>query len=80
LVCAVIVFLGLVILVAAVVVGVLATDGHAHAVTHFAVFGYHVTGSTGTRDRHLTGSGAGPAREPATACASRSRFAKEVTS
>src|ERR1700684_3441857 len=46
-----IVILGLVILVAAVVVGVagvLANGGHAHAVTHFAVFGYHVTGSTGT--------------------------------
>jgi hypothetical protein len=27
---------------------VLANGGHAHAVTHFAVFGYHVTGSTGT--------------------------------
>jgi hypothetical protein len=47
----VIVILGLVILVAAViagVAGVLANGGHAHAVTHFAVFGYHVTGSTGT--------------------------------
>jgi len=46
-----IVILGLVILVAAViagVAGVLANDGHAHAVTHFALFGYHVTGSTGT--------------------------------
>ena len=46
-----IVILGLVILVAAViagVAGVLANSGHAHAVTHFAVFGYHVTGSTGT--------------------------------
>src|SRR5580693_9581800 len=46
-----IVILGLVILVAAVVVGVagvLANGGHAHAVSHFAVFGYHVTGSTGT--------------------------------
>ena len=46
-----IIVLGLVILVAAVIVGVagvLANGGHAHAVTHFAVFGYHVTGSTGT--------------------------------
>jgi hypothetical protein len=46
-----VVILGLVILVAAVVVGVagvLANGGHAHAVSHFAVFGYHVTGSTGT--------------------------------
>ena len=42
---------GLVILVAAGITGaagVLANGGHAHAVTHFAVFGYHVTGSTGT--------------------------------
>jgi hypothetical protein len=47
-----IVIAGLVILVAAVVAGVagvLANSGHAHALTHgFAVFGYHVTGSTGT--------------------------------
>jgi hypothetical protein len=46
-----IVILGLVILVVALiagVAGVLANGGHAHAVTHFAVFGYHVTGSTGT--------------------------------
>jgi hypothetical protein len=46
-----IIILGLVILVAAViagVAGVLANGGHVHAVTHFAVFGYHVTGSTGT--------------------------------
>jgi hypothetical protein len=47
----VIIILGLVILVAAViagVAGVLANGGHAHEVTHFAVFGYHGTGSTGT--------------------------------
>ena len=47
-----IIILGLVILVAAVVAGVagvLANSGSGHAVTHgFAVFGYHVTGSTGT--------------------------------
>jgi hypothetical protein len=46
-----IIILGLVVLVAALiagVAGVLANGGHAHAVTHFAVFGYHVTGSTGT--------------------------------
>jgi hypothetical protein len=45
------VILGLVVLIAAViagVAGVLANGGHAHTVTHFAVFGYHVTGSTGT--------------------------------
>jgi hypothetical protein len=47
-----IVIIGLVILVAAViagVAGVLANSGSAHALTHgFALFGYHVTGSTGT--------------------------------
>src|ERR1700684_4582843 len=47
-----IVVIGLVILVAAViagVVGVLSNGGSGHALTHpFAVFGYHVTGSTGT--------------------------------
>jgi hypothetical protein len=46
-----IVIIGLVILVAAVIGGVavvLANSGHAHAVTHFAVLGYHVTGSAGT--------------------------------
>jgi len=46
------VVLGLILLIAAVVVGVagvLANAGTAHALTHgFAVFGYHVTGSTGT--------------------------------
>ena len=43
---------GLIFLIAAVVVGVagvLANGGSAHTLTHsFAVFGYHVTGSTGT--------------------------------
>jgi len=47
-----VVILGLVILVAAVVVGVagvLTNHGSGHALTHgFTVFGYHVTGSTGT--------------------------------
>ena len=46
-----IIIIGLVILVAAVVAGVagvLSNGGSGHAVTHFAVFGYHVTGSTGT--------------------------------
>jgi Sec-independent protein translocase protein TatA len=47
-----IVVLGLIILVAAVVVGVagvLTNSGAGHGLTHgFAVFGYHVTGSTGT--------------------------------
>ena len=47
-----IVIVGLIILLAAVIVGVagvLGNSGHAHALPHgFAVFGYHVTGSTGT--------------------------------
>jgi hypothetical protein len=47
-----IVILGLIVLVAAVIVGVagvLSNGGSGHALTHgFAVFGYHVTGSTGT--------------------------------
>ena len=47
-----IIIIGLVILVAAVIVGVagvLSNSGSGHALTHtFAVFGYHVTGSTGT--------------------------------
>ena len=47
-----IVILGLIILLAAVitgVAGVLGNAGSAHTLSHgFAVFGYHVTGSTGT--------------------------------
>jgi hypothetical protein len=47
-----IIIFGLVILAAAViagVAGVLGNGGSGHALTHpFAVFGYHVTGSTGT--------------------------------
>ena len=47
-----IIIIGLVVLIVAVVVGVvgvLSNDGSGHALTHpFAVFGYHVTGSTGT--------------------------------
>ena len=47
-----IVILGLIILLAAVVIGVagvLGNGGHAHTLPHdFAVFGYHVTGHTGT--------------------------------
>jgi uncharacterized membrane protein YciS (DUF1049 family) len=47
-----IVIVGLVLLVAALVVGVagvFANHGSAHALTHgFSVLGYHVTGSTGT--------------------------------
>jgi hypothetical protein len=47
-----IVILGLIILLAAVIIGVagvLGNAGSAHPLSHgFAVFGYHVTGSTGT--------------------------------
>jgi hypothetical protein len=47
-----IIILGLVILLAAVIVGlagIFTNSGSTHALTHsFAVFGYHVTGSTGT--------------------------------
>jgi hypothetical protein len=47
-----IIIIGLVILIAAVVAGVagvLTNSGSGHALTRpFAVFGYHVTGSTGT--------------------------------
>jgi hypothetical protein len=47
-----IIILGLVILLAAVIVGlagVFTNSGTTHGLTHsFAVFGYHVTGSTGT--------------------------------
>ena len=46
-----IIILGLFVLVAAVVVGVagvLGNDGSAHALSHFSVLGYHVTGSAGT--------------------------------
>ena len=47
-----IIILGLIVLIAAVVVGVagiLVNHGSGHVLTNpFAVFGYHVTGSTGT--------------------------------
>jgi hypothetical protein len=51
-----IVILGLVILLAAGIAGaagVLANGGHAHAVTHFAVFGYHVTGQRDTARAYM---------------------------
>jgi hypothetical protein len=44
------IIIGLVIMLAGVitgVAGVLANSGHAHEAGRFAVFGYHVTGSTG---------------------------------
>jgi hypothetical protein len=46
-----IIIIGLIILMAAVVVGlagVLGNGGSAHAVSHFSVLGYHLTGSAGT--------------------------------
>ncbi|ELB91743.1 hypothetical protein Rwratislav_17794, partial [Rhodococcus wratislaviensis IFP 2016] len=47
-----IIIFGLIVLLAAVIVGltgVLSNSGDGHALTDgFAVFGYHVTGSTGT--------------------------------
>jgi hypothetical protein len=46
-----IIILGLIILVAALIVGVagvLGNDGSAHTVGHFSVLGYHLTGSAGT--------------------------------
>jgi hypothetical protein len=46
-----IIIIGLIILVAALVVGVagvLGNGGSAHVLTHFSVLGYHVTGSAGT--------------------------------
>ncbi|HUZ53995.1 MAG TPA: hypothetical protein VMU94_15905 [Streptosporangiaceae bacterium] len=45
------IIIGLIVLVAALVVGVagvLGNGGTAHALTHFSVLGYHVTGSSGT--------------------------------
>ncbi len=50
--CFMIVIFGLIVLLAAVIIGVagvLGNAGRAHGLSHgFAVFGYHVTGSTGT--------------------------------
>ena len=54
-----IIILGLVILVAAViagVAGVLANGGHIHALTHFAVFGYHGRGDRPRRNCPALGS------------------------
>ena len=56
-----IVIAGLVIVAVTMIVGVagvLANSGHAHAVTHFAVLGYHVTGSTGNVFLYGTAVGA----------------------
>jgi hypothetical protein len=56
-----IVIAGLVIVAVTViagVAGVLANSGHAYPVTHFALLGYHVTGSTGTVFLYGTAVGA----------------------
>ena len=57
-----IVIFGLVLIVAAVVLGaaaVLTNQGSAHALGHgFAVLGYHVTGSTGTLSLYSMAIGA----------------------
>jgi len=54
--CVMIIILGLIVLIAAVVIGVagvLGNGGSGHALTNaFTVFGYHVTGSTGTLFRY----------------------------
>jgi hypothetical protein len=73
-----IIILGLIILVAAGVAGVagvLSNSGSGHALTHgFAVFGYHVTGSTGTLFLYgiVAGRPAGPQPSRRQAC-SRNR-------
>jgi hypothetical protein len=60
-----IVIVGLIILLAAVIVGVagvLGNGGSGHALTHgFSVFGYHVTGSSGTLFLPVRGSRVEPA-------------------
>jgi hypothetical protein len=56
-----IVIAGLVIVAVAAIAGVavgLADSGHAHAVTHFAVLGYHLNASTGTVFLYGTALGA----------------------
>ncbi len=62
------VVLGLIILVAAVVVGVAGVFnnvGSGHALTHdFSVFGYHITGSTGASSRPSPSMAAAPTTMP----------------
>ena len=42
------VIVGLIVLLAAAIVGVLSNAWAGHPLTDFSVFGYHLTGSTGT--------------------------------
>jgi hypothetical protein len=42
------VIVGLIVLLAAAIGGVLSNAGAGHPLTDFSVFGYHLTGSTGT--------------------------------
>jgi hypothetical protein len=42
------VIVGLIVLLAAAIDGVLSSAGAGHPLTDFTVFGYHLTGSTGT--------------------------------
>jgi hypothetical protein len=42
------VIVGLIVLLAAAIGGVLSSAGAGHPLTDFSVFGYHLTGSTGT--------------------------------
>ncbi|VFB01610.1 Uncharacterised protein [Nocardia cyriacigeorgica] len=67
-----IIIFGLVVLLAAVIVavaGVLGNAGSAHMLTdNFSVFGYHVTGSTGTL--FLYGIIVGASTRPGSACCS----------
>jgi hypothetical protein len=42
------VIVGLIVLLAAAIGGVLSSAGAGHPLTDFTVFGYHLTGSTGT--------------------------------
>ena len=82
-----IVIVGLVVLLVAVIVGfmgVLTNAGAAHPLTeNFAVFGYHVTGSTGTlvpvRDRGRRGGDAGSERVAGRCSAHRGPRARRPT-
>ena len=82
-----IVIVGLVVLLVAVIVGftgVLTNAGPAHPLTeNFSVFGYHVTGSTGTlflvRDRGRRGGDAGTERVAGRCAAHRGPRARRPT-
>ena len=82
-----IVIVGLVVLLVAVIVGftgVLTNAGAAHPLTeNFSLFGYHVTGSTGTlflvRDRGRRGGDAGTERVAGRGAAHRGPRARRPT-